>query len=144
MFNEFFAASPRSNFYQVPGGHRPKPRPASSPKTSIQDPPKSTKTSQISSGWSSEDFSQFMVQQDHQTQPISNDHLRLRNASPRNPNFDVFFIDSHPRRWGGVCFFSQKTAEHIWLYVVLSLNDPAVDLDDYEHEEEEEEEEESH
>lgn len=41
--------------------------------------------------------------------------------------------------WG--VFFSQKTAEHIWLYVVLSLNDPAVDLDDYEHEEEEEEEE---
>lgn len=45
-----------------------------------------------------------------------------------------------PKEVGWGVFFSQKTAEHIWLYVVLSLNDPAVDLDDYEHEEEEEEE----
>ena len=92
---------------------RPKPQPASSPKTRIQDPPETTKTSQISSGWSSEDFSQFMVQQDHQTQPISNDHLSFGIPPPTTPKFRRIVKDSHPRRWGGLCFFSQKMAEHI-------------------------------
>jgi len=39
---------------------------------------------------------------------------------------------------GWVVFFFPKKWPNI--YVVLSLNDPAVDLDDYEHDEEEEEE----
>lgn len=55
---------------------------------------------------------------------------------PPTPKFRRTVNDSHPRRWGGLFFFPKKWPN---IYVVLSLNDPAVDLDDYEHDEEEEE-----
>lgn len=54
-----------------------------------------------------------MVQQDHQTQPISNDHLSLGNSSHEIQISTYFVKDSHPRRWGGVVFFPKQMAEHI-------------------------------
>lgn len=77
-----------------------------------------------------------MVQQDHQTQPISNDHLSF-GIPPTKSKFRR--IVSHrfaPKEVGWVAFFPKKWPN---LYVVLSLNDPAVDLDDCEHDDEEEE-----